>query len=137
MVETSAQSGLWPSIYQPFVRAGARLSEWLNPVSEASSDKSNYSIFVELPGVLEKDISLEVQDGVITLKGEKRERSEKKGETWYFSERSYGSFSRSFRLPPDADDGNVSATLEDGVLTVTVPRLPAGTGKTSVKISRQ
>ena len=51
--------------------------------------------------------------------------TEKKGDTWYFSERQFGSFSRSFRLPPDADDAGVKAALKDGVLTVTVPRRKA------------
>ena len=59
------------------------------------------------------------------MKGEKKTSREEKGETWYFSERQYGSFSRSFRLPPDADDAGVSADLKDGVLTVKVPKKSA------------
>ena len=58
----------------------------------------------------------------MTIRGEKRSSHHEEGDTWYFTERQYGSFSRSFRLPPDADDTAVKAALKDGVLTVTVPR---------------
>lgn len=136
MVESSNSSNFWPSIYQPFARAGARLGEWLTPASEASSDNSAYNISVELPGVSEDDITLDVHDGLVSLKGEKREEKEEKGETWYFRERSYGSFSRVFRLPPDADGDKAEAKMKDGVLTITVPKAAADAGKKQVKISK-
>lgn len=77
---------------------------------------------MELPGVAEEDIHLSVEGGVVTVKGEKKTEREEKGDTWYFSERQYGSFARSFRLPADADEAAVNADLKDGVLTITVPR---------------
>lgn len=122
MVEKSHTSGFWPSFYEPLRTAGARLAEWIAPASEASSGEDAYRIAVELPGVAEADIDLQVHDGVVTLKGEKKSEREEKGDTWYFSERQYGSFSRSFRLPPDADQEAVAASLSDGVLTISVPR---------------
>lgn len=130
MVEkTPATSNFWPSMYEPFRHLGARLSEWLAPASEASSDAKTYRIAVELPGVDEKDIDITVDDGMVTVNGEKKESREEKGETWYFSERQYGSFSRSFRLPADADAGKISADLKDGVLTLTVARAAPEVGK--------
>lgn len=122
MVEKTPASSFWPSFYEPFRNFGTRLSEWLAPASEASSDDRAYRIAIELPGVDEKDIEITVNDGMVTVKGEKRESREEKGETWYFSERQFGSFSRSFRLPADADQGAVSADLKDGVLTLSVAR---------------
>ena len=122
MVETSHTTGFWPSLYDPFRRAGARLAEWVAPAAEASGNDDAYRINVELPGVAEADIDLLVEDGVVTLKGEKRTEREEKGETWFFSERQYGAFSRSFRLPPDADPAGVDAALKDGVLTITVSK---------------
>ena len=122
MVEKSHTSGFWPSLYDPFRQMGERVREWLAPASEASGSDNAYTITVELPGVEEKDIDLSVDDGVVTLKGEKRTEREEKGETWFFSERQYGAFSRSFRLPPDAEAGKVDAHLKDGVLTITVPK---------------
>ncbi|MCB2126902.1 MAG: Hsp20/alpha crystallin family protein [Rhodobacteraceae bacterium] len=122
MVEKTPASAFWPSFYEPFRHFGARLSEWLAPASEASSDDKTYRIAIELPGVEEKDIEVTVNEGMVTVKGEKKESREEKGDTWYFSERQFGSFSRSFRLPADADQGKVSADLRDGVLTLTVAR---------------
>lgn len=122
MVEKSHTSGFWPSLYDPLRQMGQRIADWIAPASEASGGETAYTISVELPGVAEKDIDLSVGEGVITLKGEKRTEREEAGETWYFSERQYGAFSRSFRLPPDADAEAVDAALKDGVLTITVPK---------------
>ena len=83
MVEKTQHSAFWPSFYEPFRHLGTRLSEWLAPASEASSNDKAYRIAVELPGVEEKDIEVSVDDGVVTVKGEKRESREEKGETWY------------------------------------------------------
>ncbi len=115
----------WPSLVEPFKAWGARLTDWTSPAAEASSDDSAYRIAVEVPGVEEKDIDVTVHEGMLTVKGEKKTTREEKGETWYFSEREFGSFSRSFRLPPDADENGVKASLKDGVLSVTIPRSKA------------
>jgi len=123
MVEKSHTSGFWPSLYDPFRTIGARVADWFAPASEASVNAGAYTIRMEVPGVAEKDIDISVHDGVVTVKGEKRSSREEEGETWYFSEREYGSFSRSFRLPPDADESGVSADLREGVLTVAVPKM--------------
>ncbi|MDJ0629926.1 MAG: Hsp20/alpha crystallin family protein [Rhodobacter sp.] len=137
MVEKSHTSGLWPSLYEPFRSMGSRLSEWMAPASEASTNDKAYVIAVELPGVDEEDIELSVDNGVVTVKGEKKTRREEKGETWYFSERQYGAFSRSFRVPPDADEAKVSADLKDGLLTITVPKsAPEPESAKTVKIKR-
>ena len=129
MVETSHMSGLWPALYEPFRSVGKRLAEWVAPPAEASSAAGAYTITVELPGVAEEDIHLSVSEHVLTLQGEKREHREERGESYYFSERSYGAFSRSFRLPPDADGRAVEADLRDGVLTITVPRRAPAAGE--------
>lgn len=123
MVEKSHTTGFWPSIYDPLRSMRGRVAEWLAPASEASADEDAYRIAVELPGVKDEDIELNVHDGVVTLKGEKRTEREETGDTWYFSERHYGSFNRSFRLPPDADAAGVDAHLKDGILTVTIPKM--------------
>ena len=125
MVEKTDRTGLWPSLYDPLRNFGHRLAEWLSPPSEASAGKSAYDISMELPGVAEEDIDLSVADGVVTVRGEKKTQTEKSGDTWYFSERQYGAFSRSFRLPEDADGANASATMKDGVLHISVPKLAA------------
>ncbi|WP_432684810.1 Hsp20/alpha crystallin family protein [Roseovarius tibetensis] len=122
MIEKSNMTGFWPQLYEPLRNFGTRMAEWMAPASDASSDDGAYRITMELPGVEEKDIDLSVHDGMVTVKGEKTAEREETGETWFFTERQYGAFSRSFRLPADADGDNVEAKLKDGVLSMTIPK---------------
>lgn len=122
MIEKSNMTGFWPQLYEPLRNFGTRMAEWMAPASDASSDDGAYRITMELPGVEEKDIDLSVHDGMVTVKGEKTAEREETGETWFFTERQYGAFSRSFRLPADADGDNVEAKLKDGVLIMTIPK---------------
>jgi HSP20 family protein len=134
MVEKTDAGGLWPSLYDPFRSLGTRLAEWLTPATEASAGKDAYAISMELPGVSEDDIDLMVEEGVVTIRGEKRTEEEKKGDTWFFSERQYGAFRRSFRLPADADGAKVEAHMKDGVLQITVPKLSTQAAETARKV---
>jgi HSP20 family protein len=136
MVEKSSAGSFWPSLYEPFRLMGTRLADWLSPAAEASQNGDGYRIAMELPGVAEDDIHVTVEDGVLQIKGEKKSEHEEKGDTWYFSERQFGSFSRSFRLPSDADAGGVKAAMKDGVLTVTVPKKPEMAAVARVPISK-
>ena len=135
MVERPLSSGLWPQMWEPLRNFGTRVGDWLSPASEASADTKDYRISLELPGVDEKDIDITVNAGVVTVKGEKKTSREEKGETWYFSERQYGAFSRSFRLPSDADETAVKAELKKGVLTVTVPQKVLAAEKGGKKVA--
>lgn len=137
MIEKTPLGQFWPSLTEPFRHLGTRLAEFVSPASEASSNAAAYSIKVELPGVAEDDIHVTVDDGVMTIRGEKKVTREDKGETWYFTEREYGSFSRSFRLPADADAAQVAAALKDGVLEVNIPRKTVeAAGEKRIPISR-
>ncbi len=122
MVESTNIAGWWPDFYEPFRSAARKVADWMAPVSEASNSEDGYEIVMELPGVEEKDIDVQIQDGVLTIRGEKRSEKEEKGKSYYFSERSFGMFKRSFRLPEDAYSDKVSANIKDGVLRVLVPR---------------
>lgn len=136
MVEKSSPGSFWPTLYEPFRMMGTRLADWLSPAAEASQTGNAYRIAVELPGVAEDDIHVSVEDGVLVIKGEKKSEREEKGDSWYFSERQFGSFSRSFRLPADADAAAVKADIKDGVLTVTVPKKPEKTATARVPITK-
>jgi len=137
MVEKSHTSGLWPAFYEPFRQWGTRMAEWLAPASDARADENAYRITMELPGVAEKEIDISIHDGVVTIKGEKTAEHEEKGDTWFFSERQYGAFSRSFRLPGDADGAGIKADLKDGVLSLTVPKVtPKAPEATKVRINK-
>mgnify|MGYP006272095565 CR=1 FL=1 len=136
MVETSHKSGFLPSLADPFRSLGARVADWFAPASEASADDSGYRISMEVPGVAEPDIDITLHEGLVTVTGRKQSVRTGSGETWFFSEREFGSFSRSFRLPPDAEAEAISADLRDGVLTLTVPRrgdtAPEGARKVAI-----
>ncbi|MCC5987966.1 MAG: Hsp20/alpha crystallin family protein [Pararhodobacter sp.] len=137
MVEKTPLGSFWPTLYEPLRQFGGKLGEWLSPAAEASSDDSAYTISMELPGVAEEDIHLTVENGQVTVKGEKKTEREEKGDTWYFSERQFGSFQRSFRVPADVDESAVSAALKEGVLTITLPRkAPQKQGGKRVKINK-
>jgi len=134
MVEKTLPGGYWPHVFDPLRSFGSKVADWLAPPSEACSDDDAYNISVELPGVAERDIDVTVDNGLVTIKGEKKTSHEEKGETWYFSERQYGSFSRSFRLPADADEGAVKADLRDGVLKISVAKIAPAKGAENKKI---
>ncbi len=88
-------------------------------VNVSETDK-NYLVEAELPGIDEKDIDLTVQDGVLTIAGEKESEEETEGKTFHRLERSYGSFTRSLQLPSDADENKVSASMKNGVLEIEI-----------------
>ncbi len=134
MIEKTENSGFWPSLYDPFRALGQRVADWLSPATEASGNDEAYDIAMELPGVALADIDLTVDEGVVTVRGEKKTQVEKQGETWFFSERQYGAFRRSFRLPPDADGARASAEMKDGVLHVKVPKVAPKQAETSNRI---
>ena len=93
-----------------------------NPAVDVFEDDGTYVIKAELPGMDKKDISLDVNDGVLTLRGERKHESEEKKDTYYRREMSYGTFQRSFRLPGDVNADNITADYKDGVLKVAIPK---------------
>ena len=90
-------------------------------VDVAEKDKA-YEITAELPGMNESDVEVKFVDGVLTIKGEKREEKEEKKKDYYVSERRYGSFQRTFRVPDGVDGDKIEANFKNGVLTVTLPK---------------
>ena len=88
----------------------------------------------ELAGMKPEDISIEMQDNVLTVSGDRRFEEEVKDDRFYRIERRYGSFSRSLALPPTADESNVDAKYENGLLQVTV-RKAETTGPTKITVT--
>lgn len=82
----------------------------------------NIHVRAELPGISKDDIDIEIKDGLLTLKSEKQEEKEVKEDAYYVKECRIGRYKRSFRLPDDIDEENVSADLKDGILSITLPR---------------
>lgn len=109
----------------PFGFGKASAAELFKPTLDLSASEKQYTVSVEVPGVDEKDIQLEIADDTLVIKGEKKQETESKDNSFYRIERSYGSFRRMLSLPEDADRENVSAAFKKGVLTVTIPRKPS------------
>lgn len=92
------------------------------PAIDLHEDDGSFVVTAELPGVRKEDVVVELENGVLTLRGEKRSEREEKKERRRYVERSYGAFSRSFTLPPNVDGDRIHADFADGVLTVTIPK---------------
>lgn len=116
-------SHFWPNLFDPLRDFGHAVSNFFSPSADASNSKETYEVSMELPGVEEKDIDISIHDNVLTIMGEKKFETEKKEKDYYFSERRYGSFQRSFRLPPGIQQDDIQARFTNGVLTVTIPKM--------------
>jgi len=126
MVETTSGTGhgdWWPYVAEPFRNLGHRIQDFFTPQADAAATEGAYQIELELPGVDDADIEIMLHDNVLMIKGEKRAEREEKGKSYYFSERSYGAFQRSFRLPGDVNAEQINADFAKGILTVTLPKV--------------
>ncbi len=99
-------------------------AEW-RPAADVSETNAEYLIKAELPAVERKDVAVTVQEGVLTIRGERRYERRDESERQHRVESFYGSFARSFSLPPDADATRITAESRDGVLTVRIPKAEA------------
>jgi len=95
--------------------------DWLPPVDIYETEEE-IVIMSELPGMKEEDLDIQVTDGVLTLKGEKRYPEEGDRDNFYRLERSYGKFNRSFAIPNTVDIASVKANLKDGLLKITLQK---------------
>jgi len=100
------------------------------PKLDFSETKDAFVVKAEVPGVEQKDISVSIQDQMLTIKGEKHKEKEEKDEKYHRVERSWGAFARTIALPAGVDTEKVNATFKDGVLTVKLPKTPAAKGTT-------
>lgn len=120
----------------PVFRGSSRGLSFL-PDFDVKETQDDYQFQADIPGVEEDDLDISVTASRLTISGKREEESEERADTYYASERSYGSFSRSFTLPEGTDMEGVQADLKSGVLTVTVPKKPeVQTRKVSVKAEK-
>ena len=111
--------------YDPFRRLGAAFEFARGdvvPSAEVTEEKKSYRISAELPGVDEKDIRLTLENHMLTVSGEKKSERKEDTKDYHLSERRYGSFRRSFRVPDDVDEDKISAAFDKGVMTVMLPK---------------
>jgi HSP20 family protein len=100
------------------------------PRVDVKETERGLEVHAELPGVTEKDVEVQLADGVLTIRGEKKQDREEKEKGWYLMERSYGSFLRQIPLPVEVEEDKVEARFDKGVLTVTLPRSPKSETRT-------
>ena len=91
---------------------------------DVKEDEKAYHVTTDLPGLSEKDVEVTFNDGVLTIRGEKKVERDEKKDTWHIIERSSGSFSRQLSLPANVDAEKIDAKFEKGVLTISLPKLP-------------
>jgi HSP20 family protein len=107
---------------------------WM-PKIDVKSKGDDIVVHAELPGIDPDEVEIEVTDGVLTIKGERKAEEEREGEGWLIRESSHGSFERSMVLPEGVDPGSISAEYTDGILEVHVPKALEAAKPKTTKIS--
>jgi HSP20 family protein len=97
------------------------VADW-TPTVDISETEAEYAIKAELPEVKKEDVKVTVEDGVLTIQGERKQEKEEKGKKYHRIERSYGRFVRSFTLPDTVDEGKVRAEYAEGILNLHLPK---------------
>ncbi len=105
------------------------LQAFTTPQVDITETPDEYRVHAELPGVSKDDVNVELEHGMLTIRGEKKSQRDEKNEKGRRLECSYGAFSRSFTLPADADPDRISAKFKDGVLDVAIKRSAASKPK--------
>ena len=117
------------------VKRPLRVAEWA-PLVDITEDPKEYVIKAELPEVKKDEIKIGVQNDVLVISGERKYEKEEKDKKYHRIERAYGSFSRSFTIPEDADPEKVSAEFKEGVLQIHLPKSDRAKPKSiAVKVS--
>ena len=111
---------LFDAFMTPFEKT--EIKNAVSPKLDIAELKDKYEIKAELPGMDEKDIELSIDDGLLTISGEKKAETEEKDKGYYLKECSYGTFSRSVRLPDNIADDKIEAKFKKGVLTIDLPK---------------
>ncbi len=107
------------------------------PSIDVCETENEVVVEAELPGMDEKDVTVTLSGGILTLKGEKKSEREEKKDDYHLTERSYGSFQRSFRVPEAVDQEQVTASFDKGVLKVTMQKRPdAGPSEKRIPIGK-
>jgi HSP20 family protein len=95
--------------------------DW-SPRVDISETDNEFMVKAEIPEVNKEDVKVSVDNGVLTIQGERKQEKEEKGKKFHRVERYYGSFARSFTLPDNVDETKVKATFKDGMLTLQIPK---------------
>lgn len=117
----SEMNRLFSSFFEPYPADAPAGRRWV-PAMDLVERDDEYVLQADLPGIPESEVHVEVEDGVLTISGERRSEHEETKEGYHRVERAYGSFRRSLTLPEGVDAEAVAAHVDKGVLTVTIPK---------------
>jgi HSP20 family protein len=122
----------WP---RPTIRPGQLLGmgDW-NPRVDISENDAQYLVKADIPDVAKEDIKVTVDNGVLTIQGERKQEQEEENKHFHRVERFYDSFIRSFTLPDDADAASLKAAAQEGQLTVTIPKKASAPSASAVQV---
>jgi HSP20 family protein len=110
-----------PSVRRDSGQEAMTVADWI-PTVDISETEAEFLIKAELPEVKKEDVKITLQQGVLTIQGERAQEKEERGKRYHRVERTYGTFARSFTLPEYVDDTKVKAEFKDGVLNLHVPK---------------
>ncbi len=114
---------------------GAFFADWA-PAMDVQETDSEYLIKADLPDVKREDVKVEIDEGILTVEGERKQEKEEKGKKFHRIERAYGKFVRRMAVPTEVDTTRVAAEFKDGVLSVHLPKSPVSKPKAiDVKVS--
>jgi HSP20 family protein len=105
------------------------VADFMPPVDILENEKE-YLVKLDLPEVTKEEVKVFVEDGVLTIQGERKKEKEEKGKRFHRIERSYGTFLRTFTVPPDADETRIDAEFKEGLLKVHIPKSEKAKPKT-------
>jgi HSP20 family protein len=114
----------FPAAFGRFPTALGQATRLTVPDLDVRETADAITVEAELPGVDEKDVTVTLANGILTIKGEKKQEKEEKAENYHVTERSYGSFERSILLPDTIDDANIEAKFDKGVLKISAAKKP-------------
>jgi len=118
----------FPTLRKNGEKEALAIAEWA-PAVDITEDDKEYVVKAELPEVKKEEVKVTVENGILSISGERKFEKEEKGKKYHRIERSYGSFVRSFSLPDDADSEKVEAKFSEGILTVHVAKSEAARPK--------
>ena len=107
---------------------GLKSAQW-SPEVDITEDEKEYLVKTDLPEMKKEDVKVTIENGILSISGERKSEKEEKGKRYHRIERSYGSFERTFAMPDDADASKMKAEFKNGVLRVHMPKNPAAQPK--------
>lgn len=118
MFDRYTRAARWPSNRgQEIMTTG----DW-SPLVDISETDNEFVVKAEIPEVRKEDVKVSVDNGVVTIRGERKQEKEEKGKKFHRVERFYGNFVRSFTLPDNVDESKIKASFKDGMLNLQIPK---------------